>query len=33
LWSATTLQWGYTPGKSHLEASFPLRCLQRLSLP
>src|SRR5687768_11944967 len=32
-WSRTTLQGGRAPGKSHLEASFPLRCFQRLSLP
>src|SRR6266849_1628113 len=32
-WSRTTLQGGQAPGKSHLEASFPLRCFQRLSLP
>src|SRR3954469_18579227 len=32
-WSRTTLKGGQAPGKSHLEASFPLRCFQRLSLP
>ena len=33
-WSWTTLQEGCNaPGKSHLEAGFPLRCFQRLSLP
>ena len=32
-WSRTTLQGGWTPGRSHLQASFPLRCFQRLSLP
>src|SRR3990167_6048844 len=32
-WSSTTLQGDQVPGKSHLEASFPLRCFQRLSLP
>src|SRR3990172_9799544 len=32
-WSRTTLQGDQVPGKSHLEASFPLRCFQRLSLP
>src|SRR6266704_94768 len=32
-WPRTTLQGGRAPGKSHLEASFPLRCFQRLSLP
>ena len=32
-WSATTLQGDQVPGTSHLEASFPLRCFQRLSLP
>src|SRR6185369_4618941 len=32
-WSRTTLQGSRAPGKSHLGASFPLRCFQRLSLP
>jgi hypothetical protein len=32
-WSATTLQGAQGPGKSHLQARFPLRCFQRLSLP
>ena len=32
-WSTTTLQGAQGSGKSHLEASFPLRCFQRLSLP
>ena len=32
-WSRTTLKGSQAPGKSHLEASFPLRCFQRLSLP
>src|SRR5207253_8922647 len=32
-WSRTTLQGGQAPGKSHLEASFPPRGFQRLSLP
>ena len=32
-WSPTTLQGGQAPGRSHLQASFPLRCFQRLSLP
>ena len=32
-WSATTLQGGLAPGRSHLQACFPLRCFQRLSLP
>ena len=32
-WSRTTLQGDLVPGKSHLEASFPLRCFQRLSFP
>jgi hypothetical protein len=32
-WSRTTLQRNQVPGKSHLKASFPLRCFQRLSLP
>src|SRR5688572_16986009 len=32
-WSRTTLQGGRAPGRSHLQASFPLRCFQRLSLP
>ena len=32
-WSSATLQGDRVPGKSHLEASFPLRCFQRLSLP
>ena len=32
-WSATTLQGDQVPGRSHLQASFPLRCFQRLSLP
>ena len=32
-WSRTTLQGALGSGKSHLKASFPLRCFQRLSLP
>ena len=32
-WSPTTLQGSRAPGRSHLQASFPLRCFQRLSLP
>ena len=32
-WSRTALQGVLDSGKSHLEAGFPLRCLQRLSLP
>lgn len=32
-WSRTTLLGGFTSGKTHLQASFPLRCFQRLSLP
>src|SRR5690242_16830764 len=32
-WSATTLQGGLASGRSHLQARFPLRCFQRLSLP
>ena len=32
-WSPTTLQGSQAPGRSHLQASFPLRCFQRLSLP
>ena len=32
-WSRTTLEGGFTSGKPHLQASFPLRCFQRLSLP
>jgi hypothetical protein len=32
-WSRTTLQGDQVPGTSDLEASFPLRCFQRLSLP
>src|SRR5215217_9432553 len=32
-WSRTTLQQAQGLGKSHLKASFPLRCFQRLSLP
>src|SRR5205085_8514089 len=32
-WSRTTLQGGQASGRSHLQASFPLRCFQRLSLP
>ena len=32
-WSRTTLKGSQAPGKSHLKASFPLRCFQRLSLP
>ena len=32
-WSRTTLQGAQGSGKSHLKASFPLRCFQRLSLP
>ena len=31
--SRTTLEGGLTSGKTHLQASFPLRCFQRLSLP
>src|SRR5438876_1525147 len=31
--SPTTLQGSQAPGRSHLQASFPLRCFQRLSLP
>lgn len=31
--SLTFLQGLKAPGKTHLEASFPLRCFQRLSLP
>ena len=33
LWSSTTLQGGQASGRSHLQASFTLRCFQRLSLP
>ena len=32
-WSRTTLQGGQAPGIPNLQTSFPLRCLQRLSLP
>ena len=32
-WSATTLEGAQGPGRSHLQACFPLRCFQRLSLP
>ena len=32
-WSRTTLQGALSSGKSYLEASFPLRCFQRLSFP
>lgn len=32
-WSRTTLQGGHAPGIPNLQTSFPLRCLQRLSLP
>ena len=32
-WSRTTLQGGQAPGIPYLQTSFPLRCLQRLSLP
>src|SRR6478735_6835512 len=32
-WSATTLLGDQVPGRSHLQARFPLRCFQRLSLP
>ena len=32
-WSRTTLQGGLAPGIPYLQTSFPLRCLQRLSLP
>src|SRR4029453_15362888 len=32
-WSATTLEGDLVPGRSHLQARFPLRCFQRLSLP
>ena len=32
-WSATTLLGGQASGTSHLQARFPLRCFQRLSLP
>ena len=32
-WSRTTLQGDLVSGKSYLEASFPLRCFQRLSFP
>src|SRR6476646_4003145 len=32
-WSATTLQGDRVPGNPHLQARFPLRCFQRLSLP
>ena len=32
-WSRTTLQGGQASGKTNLQASFPLRCFQRLSLP
>ena len=33
LWSSTTLEGGQASGRSHLQASFTLRCFQRLSLP
>ena len=32
-WSATALQGSQAPGRSHLQARFPLRCFQRLSFP
>ena len=32
-WSRTTLLGGQASGKTYLQASFPLRCFQRLSLP
>ena len=32
-WSRTTLQGGQASGRNNLQASFPLRCFQRLSLP
>src|SRR5690606_772146 len=32
-WSRTALQGSQAPGRSNLQTSFPLRCLQRLSLP
>lgn len=32
-WSRTTLQGDQVPGIPYLQTSFPLRCLQRLSLP
>lgn len=32
-WSRTTLQGDQVPGIPNLQTSFPLRCLQRLSLP
>ena len=32
-WSATTLEGDQVPGRSNLQARFPLRCFQRLSLP
>ena len=32
-WSRTTLKEDQVLGRSHLQASFPLRCFQRLSLP
>ena len=32
-WSRTTLQGGLASGKTYLQAGFPLRCFQRLSLP
>ena len=32
-WSRTTLQGAPGPGIPNLQTSFPLRCLQRLSLP
>ena len=32
-WSRTTLQGGQASRKTYLQASFPLRCFQRLSLP
>jgi hypothetical protein len=32
-WSPTALQGDQVPGKTHLWRGFPLRCIQRLSLP
>ena len=32
-WSPTALQGDQVPGKTHLWRGFPLRCVQRLSLP
>src|SRR5215203_2550662 len=32
-WSRTTLKGGQASGKINLQASFPLRCFQRLSFP